>query len=204
MGVVTMRWELSNPKATEIAIWKGQRIRVEVVRPKTRARGTASGNVIADSGNITLKTRYMRPWGINDEILFRGKCFVITDISQLSYNVNTQSMSYIRPDMFLETTFTLFEVGQMTRNLRVPTPVITSDGTNITISVDYVQNASFYYETPNEQGIVSPPSSRSTKYTGPFSASGVSAVYAIAVKPGYEPSAVGVWKDDGTTGSNEN
>lgn len=188
MGVVTMRWELSNPKATEIAIWKGQRIRVEVVRPKTRTRGTASGNVIADSGNITLKTRYMRPWGINDEILFRGKRFVITDISQSSYNVNTQSMSYIRPDMFLETTFTLFEVGQMTRNLRVPTPVITSDGTNITISVDLL-DTNIYYTIDGTY-----PSSLSAKYVEPFAVGSIDTVYAIATRKGYQKSDVGVWK----------
>ena len=204
MGLIQDLRALSNPAAFEWAEWKGRRIKVEVRSAWGRSRGTASGNVIADEGHITISTRYVYPYGINDEILFRGKRFVITDISGDNYEITPQSTVWVRPELSQEITLTLFEVGQMTRNLRVPTPVITSDGTNITISVDYVQDASIYYETPNEQGIVSPPSSRSTKYTGSFSASGVSAVYAIAIKPGYEPSAVGVWKDDGTTGSNEN
>lgn len=188
MGLIQDLRALSNPAAFEWAEWKDRRIKVEVRSAWGRSRGTASGNVIADEGHITISTRYVYPYGINDEILFRGKRFVITDISGDNYEITPQSTVWVRPELSQEITLTLFEVGQMTRNLRVPTPVITSDGTNITISVDLL-DTNIYYTIDGTY-----PSSLSAKYVEPFAVGSIDTVYAIATRKGYQKSDVGVWK----------
>lgn len=188
MGLIQDLRALSNPAAFEWAEWKGRRIKVEVRSAWGRSRGTASGNVIADEGHITISTRYVYPYGINDEILFRGKRFVITDISGDNYEITPQNTVWVRPELSQEITLTLFEVGQMTRNLRVPTPVITSDGTNITISVDLL-DTNIYYTIDGTY-----PSSLSAKYVEPFAVGSIDTVYAIATRKGYQKSDVGVWK----------
>lgn len=195
-----MTWERSNPRATETMIWHEQHIRVEAVRDKTANRGTTAGSIIADTGKIAVKTRFMRKWGVNDVVVFRGKTYVITDISGKSYDVGSQSLSYVRPDRFMETTLELFEVNEQTRNLRVPTPVLTSDGSNVTITVPDVMGASIYYETATEGKRCNNPSSLSNKYSSAIpigsGSTQIKTIAAIALKEGYLPSVVAVWRDD--------
>lgn len=180
-------WGLSNPNAYEIAEWKGKKIRVAVVSDKGRQRANV-GNLIADEGRITISTRVVLDYGINDEILFRGKCYVITAIDDSNSEVAPQNTAIVKATYLQEIKLSLFEVNQMTRNLRVATPVITVADGKATITCSTL-DAEIYYTV---DGYI--PSSLSPQYSMPFEIGSAEVVYAIALKDGRLPSAIGVWR----------
>lgn len=186
MGLVQIMWGLSNPNAFEIAEWKGKRIRVAVVTDKGRQRANA-GNLLADEGGITISTRMVQDFGINDEIKFRGKWYVITAIDDTNNEVAPQNTAIVRADYLQEIRLTLFEVNQKTRNLRVETPVITANGTTATIDCG-TMDAEIHYTT---DGTV--PSSISPLYKSEFDIGTADTIYAIALNNNRQPSKVGKW-----------
>lgn len=199
MGLVKDLRALSNPAAFEWAVWQGRegnkRIKVEVRSAWNRERGSVAGRILADAGNITVSTRYVYAYGINDAILFRGKKYVITGFDGDNYEITPQNTVLVKSELSQEITMRLFEVNAQTRNLRIPTPVITSNDGEITITVPDVLGASIYYETSDSAGRVTAPSSLSAKYTAPFTTTAPK-VAAIALKKGYMPSEIAVWTDD--------
>lgn len=204
MGLISDLRAISNPSAFEWAVWSRQgkqhKIKVEVRSAWSRDRGTTAGSIIADVGRITVSTRYIYPYGINDHLYFRGKTYVIEGFDGDNYEITPQNTIYIKPELSQEITMRLFEANEQTRNLRVPTPVLTSDGTNVTITVPDVMGASIYYETATEGQRCNNPSSLSKKYSGaiPIGSGNtqIKTIAAIALKEGYLPSVVAVWRDD--------
>ena len=186
MGIVQALWGLSNPNAYEIAEWKGKRLRVAVVTDKGRQRANI-GNLVADEGGITISTRMVQSFGINDEIKFRGKWYVITAIDDSNSEVTPQNTAVVKAEYLQEIRLTLFEVNQVTRNLRVDTPVITVDGATATITCGTL-DAIIYYTTDGTA-----PSSVSTRYKGAFDVSTADTVYAIALNKNRQPSKLAKW-----------
>lgn len=187
MGLVQVLWGLSNPNAFEIAEWKGKRIRVAVVSDKGRQR-SSTGNLIADEGGITISTRMVLDYGINDEIKFRGKCYVITAIDDSNTEVAPQNTAIVRADYLQEIKMTLFEVNQQTRNLRVETPRITVVDGKVTITCGTL-DADIYYTTDGSR-----PSSAANLYKGGF-ATTADVIKAIATREGYMPSGVSEYEN---------
>lgn len=186
MGIVTEMWKLSESRAYETAVWNGKTIKVEVVEEHRTSRAN-NGNLIADEGRITLKTRFVEPYGINDVVLFRGKKYVIKDTNDGTYENVPQNTAIVKADTIKEITLYLFEVNSNTRNIPCATPVITVSGTTATITCN-TEYATIYYTTNGTR-----PSSVSTKYTAPFDIGTAEKIYAIAVQPNYMPSALGAW-----------
>lgn len=186
MGIVTEMWKLSESRAYETAVWNGKTIKVEVVEEHRTSRAN-NGNLIADEGRITLKTRFVEPYGINDVVLFRGKKYVIEDTNDGTYENVPQNTAIVKADTIKEITLYLFEVNSNTRNIPCATPVITVSGTTATITCD-TEYATIYYTTNGTR-----PSSVSMKYTAPFDIGTAEKIYAIAVQPNYMPSALGAW-----------
>lgn len=189
MGIVQLLWKTSNQTAYEWAEWRGKynkRIKVEVLHSKDTQRAN-NGNLIADEGRITLRTRYVEQYGINDRIIFRNKTYVITGFSNDNYEILPQNAAFVKGDYLQEITMFLFEVNSNTRNIPCATPVITVSGTTATITCD-TKYATIYYTTNGTR-----PSSMSTKYTAPFDIGTAEKIYAIAVQPNYMPSALGAW-----------
>lgn len=189
MGIIQLLWKTSNQTAYEWAEWRGKynkRIKVEVLHSKDTQRAN-NGNLIADEGRITLRTRYVEQYGINDRIIFRNKTYVITGFSNDNYEILPQNAAVVKGDYLQEITMFLFEVNSNTRNIPCATPVITVSGTTATITCD-TEYATIYYTTNGTR-----PSSVSTKYTAPFDIGTAEKIYAIAVQPNYMPSALGAW-----------
>ena len=189
MGIVQLLWKTSNQTAYEWAEWRGiynKRIKVEILHSKDTQRAN-NGNLIADEGRITLRTRYVEQYGINDRIIFRNKTYVITGFSNDNYEILPQNAAFVKGDYLQEITMFLFEVNSNTRNIPCATPVITVSETTATITCD-TQYATIYYTTNGTR-----PSSMSTKYTAPFDIGTAEKIYAIAVQPNYMPSALGAW-----------
>lgn len=192
MGIVSTLWKQSNQSAYEWALWKGKetkRIRVEVVDSKARQRAVAGANIIADEGRITLKTRYVLQYSIDDVITFRNKDYIITGFASDNYEVLPQNTAVVKGDYLQEITMFLYEIGQDTRNLQTETPVITVSQNTATITCPTL-NATIYYTTDGSR-----PNSLSTKYTAPFTIDGsVSKIYAIAICKGFASSLIAVWE----------
>lgn len=189
MGIVQLLWKTSNQSAYEWANWIGKytkRIKVEMLHSKDTQRAS-NGNLIVDEGRITLRTRYIEQYGINDTIIFRGKRYVITGFANDNYEILPQNAAIVKGDYLQDVTMFLFEVNSDTRNIPCATPVITVSGTTATIICD-TEYATIYYTTNGTR-----PSSMSTKYTGEFDIGTAEKIYAIAVQPNYMPSAVGAW-----------
>ena len=186
MGLVQLLWGLSDPNAFETAEWKGKRIRVAVVADKGRQRGNVD-NLLADEGGITISTRMVQDFGINDEIKFRGKWYVITHIDDSNSEVAPQNTAIVKADYLQEIKLTLFEVNQQTRNLRVETPVIAVSGTTATITCGTFE-AEIHYTTDGTA-----PSSISPLYKGEFDIGTADVIYAIALNANRQPSKVGRW-----------
>ena len=189
MGIVQLLWKTSNQTAYEWAEWRGKynkRIKVEVLHSKDTQRAN-NGNLIADEGRITLRTRYVEQYGINDRIIFRNKTYVITGFSNDNYEILPQNAAVVKGDYLQEITMFLFEVNGNTRNIPCATPVITVSENTATITCD-TEYATIYYTTNGTR-----PSSVSTKYTAPFDIGTAEKIYAIAVQPNYMPSALGAW-----------
>ena len=189
MGIVQLLWKTSNQTAYEWAEWRGKynkRIKVEVLHSKDNQRAN-NGNLIADEGRITLRTRYVEQYGINDRIIFRNKTYVITGFSNDNYEILPQNAAVVKGDYLQEITMFLFEVNGNTRNIPCATPVITVSENTATITCD-TEYATIYYTTNGTR-----PSSVSTKYTAPFDIGTAEKIYAIAVQPNYMPSALGAW-----------
>ena len=189
MGIVQLLWKTSNQTAYEWAEWRGKynkRIKVEVLHSKDTQRAN-NGNLIADEGRITLRTRYVEQYGINDRIIFRNKTYVITGFSNDNYEILPQNAAVVKGDYLQEITMFLFEVNGNTRNIPCATPVITVSENTATITCD-TEYATIYYTTNGTR-----PSSVSTKYTAPFDIGTAEKIYAIAVHPNYMPSALGAW-----------
>lgn len=187
MGIVKTLWSLTDNNAYETAWWNDKPIKVRVVTDKRIDRGNV-GNLITDEGGITVATRYVDKYGINDYVKFRNKLYVITGIDDNNYDILPQNTSLVKADCLQEITLNLFEVNGRTRNLHCATPIITVEGTTATITCD-TMDAVIYYSL---DGYV--PSSLSPKYTQPFDIGEADVVYALAIKDGRLPSTVGVWK----------
>lgn len=189
MGIVQLLWKTSNQTAYEWAEWRGKynkRIKVEVLHSKDTQRAN-NGNLIADEGRITLRTRYVEQYGINDRIIFRNKTYVITGFSNDNYEILPQNAAVVKGDYLQEITMFLFEVNGNTRNIPCATPVITVSENTATITCD-TEYATIYYTTNGTR-----PNSMSTKYTAPFDIGTAEKIYAIAIQPNYMPSALGAW-----------
>ncbi len=186
MGLIQALWGLSNPNAFEIAEWKGKKIRVALVSDKGRQRANIGG-LIADEGRITISTRCMYDYGINDEIKFRGKCYVITAIDDSNNEVAPQNTAIVKATYLQEMRLNLFEVNQQTRNLRVDTPVITVANGKATITCATL-DAIIYYTTDGTL-----PNSLSPVYKGEFELGTADTVMAIALHKNRHPSTVAVW-----------
>ncbi len=186
MGLIQALWGLSNPNSFEIAEWKGKKIRVAVVADKGRQRANIGG-LLADEGRITISTRMVLDYGINDEIKFRDKWYVITAIDDSNNEVAPQNTALVKATYLQEIRLSLFEVNQQTRNLRVDTPVITVANGKATITCDTL-DAEIYYTIDGTL-----PNSLSMLYKGEFDVTTVNVVYAIALRKNREPSALAVW-----------
>lgn len=186
MGLVQALWGLSNPNAFETAEWKGKRIRVEVVIDKGRQRANING-LLADEGRITLSTRMVLNYGINDEIKFRDKLYVITAIDDSNNEVAPQNTAQVSATYLQGIRLNLFEVNQKTRNLHVNKPVISVANNKATIACATLDAEIFY----TIDGTV--PSSLSTLYKGEFDVSTVDKVFAIALHENRQPSKLVVW-----------
>lgn len=186
MGLVQALWGLSNPNAFETAEWKGKRIRVEVVTDKGRQRANING-LLADEGRITLSTRMVLNYGINDEIKFRDKLYVITAIDDSNNEVAPQNTAQVSATYLQGIRLNLFEVNQKTRNLHVNKPVISVANNKATIACATLDAEIFY----TIDGTV--PSSLSTLYKGEFDVSTVDKVFAIALHENRQPSKLVVW-----------
>lgn len=183
MGLIQALWGLSNPNAFEIAEWKGKRIRVAVVADKGRQRANIGG-LLADEGRITISTRMVLDYGINDEIKFKDKWYVITAIDDSNNEVAPQNTALVKATYLQEIRLSLFEVNQQTRNLRVDTPIITVANGKATITCDTL-DAEIYYTTDGTL-----PNSLSPVYKGEFELGTADTVMAIAIKEGYAASEV--------------
>lgn len=186
MGLIQAMWGISNPNAFEIAEWKGKKIRVALVSDKGRQRANI-GRLIADEGRITISTRCMYDYGINDEIKFRGKHYVITDIDDSNNEVAPQNTALVKATYLQEMRLNLFEVNQQTRNLRVDTPVITVENGKATITCGTL-DAIIYYTMDGTF-----PNSLSPVYKGEFDLGTADTIWAMALHKNRQPSTVAVW-----------
>lgn len=186
MSIIDVYWRLSLDGAFEWATWQDKRIKVKVLSPQTLKRGVYN-NVIADEGYLTLQTRFVEDYKIDDEVEFRGKRYVITDITRDTAEVVPQA-SMMMGGRLQDVTLQLFEVNGNTRNLHCATPIITIVDNVATITCD-TMDAVVYYSL---DGYV--PSSLSPKYSQPFDIGTADKVYALALKDGRLPSRIGVWK----------
>ena len=186
MSIIDIYWRLSLDGAFEWAMWQDKRIKVKVLSPQTLKRGVYN-NIIADEGHLTLQTRFVEDYKIDDEVKFRGKRYVITDVTRDTAEVVPQASMFM-DSRLQDVTLQLFEVNSKTRNLHCATPVITVAGTIATITCD-TMDAVIYYSLNGYA-----PSSLSPKYSQPFDIGTADTVYAIALKDDRLPSRIGVWK----------
>lgn len=186
MGMLDVYWKMSLADAYETAQWQGKKIKVRSLSPQQLRRAN-TGNLLADEGEIALQTRYVNDYKINDEVKYRGKLYVITDVKRDTYEALPQSTA-IMGARLQDITLMLYEVNGSTRNLRCDMPIITVDGTTATITCD-TMDAVIYYSL---DGYL--PSSLSPKYSQAFDIGTADTVYAIALKDGRMPSKIGVWK----------
>lgn len=193
MGLVQDLRALSDSSAFEWAEWRGKRIKVAIKDAYNLMRDTVRGNILADAGRLVISTRYMYPYGINDEIFIRNKRFVITGFSGDNYEITPQNTVLIRPEFTQEITMTLFETGANTRNIRLSPPVITIHGellgtTLFSITSD-MPGATVHYTL---DGTI--PSSLSPVKAATIENTKAEKIYAIAVKKGYITSKTAMWK----------
>lgn len=185
MGMIDVYWRLSMSDAFETAEWNGRRIKVKELSPDDRGRAS-SGNLIADEGRTALQTRYVLDYKINDEVKFRGKTYVITNVKRDTYEALPQSTAIIGAKL-QDITLELFEVNQQTRNLRTDTPVITISDGKATITCDTL-GAEIYYTLDGTA-----PCSISPVYKDEIDVSGADVVYALALHENRQPSRIAKW-----------
>lgn len=185
MSIIDLYWRLSLDGAFEWATWRGKKIKVKVLSPDTLKRGVYN-NVLADEGYLTLQTRFVEDYKIDDEVEFRGKHYVITDITRDTSEVVPQAAMYMGGRL-QDVTLQLFEINSNTRHYKVATPQITLVDGNIEITCDTI-GADIYYTTDGTR-----PSAISNKYTKPF-ATTADEIRVLATKDGYAISEVAVWK----------